>query len=314
MSSAAFLSAADAAADPATREALLTAARVELLRESIAACTRCVLSSTAFRRVPWKAGLLPVAVVGEAPGAQEDALGEPFVGPAGKLLSDSLRQAGLSREDVWLVNTICCRPPRNDYDEAVRVGAVEACDPWWQAQLRESGAWLVVVCGARALAKFRPNVNVSAVRGRPWWQDGRLILPTWHPAFVLRNMAASTRNEFVADLQLARRILDGETEFRTPARYRLDAELSTLSPTVTDPEAAQFAVHFRRYGWVALFSAVLQSVVVLVADDEGVAVDPAYSRFPRYTLAEVAKMGGMTVADLRRVHLVKMELGGVVVS
>jgi uracil-DNA glycosylase family 4 len=147
-------------------------------------CTRCALAQTRTQVVvgstPAGARLL---VVGEAPGAQEDLDGEPFVGRSGQLLDRLLAEAGLPRERVAVLNTVKCRPPGN---RAPSTAETVSCRPWLDAQLLEVRPRLVVTLGLSATRWFLGPVTLGSVRGRVHLVEGRSVLPTYHPAAALR--------------------------------------------------------------------------------------------------------------------------------
>jgi DNA polymerase len=148
-------------------------------------CTRCpVLAATRTQVVvgqtPPGARLL---VVGEAPGAQEDLLGEPFVGRSGKLLDRLLEEVGLPRREVAVLNTVKCRPPGNRVPTRAET---EHCRPWLEAQLVEVAPVLVVSLGLSATGWFLGRVTLGDVRGRVHEAGAQRVLPTYHPAAALR--------------------------------------------------------------------------------------------------------------------------------
>lgn len=139
-------------------------------------------------------------LVGEGPGQREDATGRPFVGAAGQLLERMLGAIGLRREQVFIANVVKCRPPGN------RVPAEEeamACLPFLLAQIELVDPEVVLLLGAtatRALAGRR--LAITQVRGRWFERDGRLYLPTYHPAALLRD--PSKKREAWEDLKMVR--------------------------------------------------------------------------------------------------------------
>lgn len=152
--------------------------------EAMRECTRCGLSATRTQVVvgstPAGARLL---VVGEAPGAHEDLVGEPFVGRSGQLLDRLLAEAGLPRAHVAVLNTVKCRPPGN---RAPSIGETNSCRPWLVAQLLEVRPTLVVTLGLSATRWFLGPITLGSVRGQVHVVDGRNVLPTYHPAAALR--------------------------------------------------------------------------------------------------------------------------------
>jgi uracil-DNA glycosylase family 4 len=125
-----------------------------------------------------------VMLVGEAPGAKEDASGRPFVGGAGKLLDRLLEEAGLERADVFITNVVKARPPGNRDPKADEVAHHL---PWLEAQLDVIRPKLLVPLGRHALARFAPDVKITATHGQVIERDGRTLFPMFHPAAALRN-------------------------------------------------------------------------------------------------------------------------------
>lgn len=127
-----------------------------------------------------------VVIVGEAPGAQEDRQGRPFVGQAGRNLALLLEQAGLVREQVFITNVVKGRPPRN---RDPRPGEVAHCWPWMEAQLAVVEPELVVPLGRHALRRFAPELRIGEVHGTAVEAGGRRLFPLYHPAAALHNRA-----------------------------------------------------------------------------------------------------------------------------
>lgn len=155
------------------------------LADQIRRCTRCPeLVSTRTTVVvgdtPPGARLL---LVGEAPGAQEDATGRPFVGRSGQLLDRLLDELGLARPHVAVLNTVKCRPPGNRLPSREESAS---CRPWLTAQLVELRPKLVVTLGLTSAAWFLGRTTLGAVRGRVHEVEGWTVLPTYHPAAALR--------------------------------------------------------------------------------------------------------------------------------
>lgn len=151
-----------------------------------------------------------LAIWAEAPGADEDRTGLPMLGRAGKLLDSCLAQAGLSRDDVLILNRVRCRPPRNriqDYPDALI-----ACDEWSEKELDIYNPSVAVLAGNTAMrAVLGPSVNITAVRGtcRQTSEDfaygKRIYIPTFHPAAALRNPELTA--DIINDLRLAKELL-----------------------------------------------------------------------------------------------------------
>ena len=180
------------------------------LAATVVGCTACPELASSRQQVvvgePARAGGL--LLVGEAPGAQEDASGRPFVGRAGQLLDECLAEAGLSRADVGVLNTLKCRPPGNrrpTADESRR------CAPWLTRQLALAAPSLVVAMGTTSAAWFLgPRAgSLASLRGRvheatTGQAAGQRVLVTYHPSAALRwGPAGAPRAALVADLRLA---------------------------------------------------------------------------------------------------------------
>lgn len=301
VSSKALLAAAAAQPDPEASDTLLELAAIGALNEAIQACTRCPLYETSTQRVPWNGVRSAIALVGEAPGAQEDRQGAPFVGKAGRFLDSVLSSIGLSRERVALINTICCRPPGNDYDQARSMGAIDACAPWFRAQLAMSGAWVVVPMGNAALWKFKYGGAISQFRGRGWWDGEHYIMPTYHPAYGLRNPYAA--DQIVQDLTPLANIARGVADLPKPA----DA-LALLARVHHRPLDPKLRKAYRRQGWVAIHSPVLGCQVVMVSGED-VVVPDAFAHLVRYTDSEIVKLAGASIETKQRIHLIKAAMG-----
>jgi DNA polymerase len=191
-------------APPATAGGERPAVLARLAAE-VDACRRCGLgdqrTNTVFGEGSPTARLV---VVGEAPGAEEDRTGRPFVGRAGELLTRMLAAIGLPREDVFICNVLKCRPPGN---RAPRPDEAAACRPFLRAQLEVLDPPLLLALGAHAARLLLGTERgISALRGRFHTSpDGWRVMPTFHPAYLLRNPAA--KREAWEDLQEVARAL-----------------------------------------------------------------------------------------------------------
>jgi DNA polymerase len=144
-----------------------------------------------------------VVLVGEAPGAREDATGRPFVGASGKLLDRLLAEAGLDRESVFITNVVKARPPGN---RDPRADEVAHHGPWLERQLAVIRPRLIVPLGRHALAHFAPGLKISDTHGRPAAAGGYDLFPLYHPAAALRGGAL--RETLFADARALRAELD----------------------------------------------------------------------------------------------------------
>jgi len=176
-------------------------AALEALATEIKACRRCPLGKSRLQAVPGVGSPdARVVFIGEGPGYQEDRKGEPFVGPAGKLLDKILASIGLSRETVYIANVVKCHPMKDPTNPDLRGNdrpptpeETETCLPFLQRQLGVISPDIVVALGASALRVLAPQAGgLSKVRGT-WMSysmpDGKTfkLLPTYHPAALLRN-------------------------------------------------------------------------------------------------------------------------------
>ena len=171
------------------------------LRARVAVCTRCSLSATRTQTV-FGVGNLEAEwlIVGEAPGAEEDRRGEPFVGRAGQLLNSMLRAIGLAREQVYIANVLKCRPPGN---RDPLPEEISACRPYLDQQVDLIGPRVVLTLGNFATrALLGTTEGISRLRGRSYPFGGRdaVLVPTFHPAAALRGggeVMAKMRADFV---------------------------------------------------------------------------------------------------------------------
>ncbi len=151
-------------------------------------CKKCDLAKTRGNIVFGQGvATAPVMLIGEAPGKNEDEQGLPFVGRSGKLLDSLLESVGLSREkNVYICNTVKCRPPENRDPSA---GERVACAPYLQAQIDAISPKLILLCGKVALSHFLPHEkSMKNIRGK-WFlgPNNILMMPIYHPAYLLRN-------------------------------------------------------------------------------------------------------------------------------
>lgn len=186
-----------------------------MLADDIKACVKCSLHDKRTNAVPAEAGSLykpgGIAIFAEAPGKDEDELGRPMMGRAGKLMEDLLRQVGLSRDEVLILNRIRCRPVRNriqDFPDALL-----ACDDWVVAELTQYDPRVVVLAGNTAMrAVFGATANITTVRGTAratsdaFPYGSRVFVPCFHPAAALRN--GELKQSIIDDLTLAKELYD----------------------------------------------------------------------------------------------------------
>ena len=186
----------------------LVAKDLKEMARALAGCRRCRLCQ-GRTQVVFGVGNPAARVVfmGEGPGADEDRLGEPFVGRAGQLLNAMLPSIGLKRADVYIANVVKCRPPGNrdpESDEAA------ACMPFLKRQIELIDP-AVIVCLGRIAARYLLGTTapISSYRGRWTKWMGRDVLPTYHPAYLLRNPAA--KRESWSDFKKLKAKLDAHS-------------------------------------------------------------------------------------------------------
>ena len=161
---------------------------LEKIREKCLSCQKCDLHKTRTNIV--FSGGIPntkLMLIGEAPGADEDVSGTPFVGRAGKLLTQLLEECGISREkDLYICNTIKCRPPEN---REPKPEERQACSKYLEAQINIVRPKLIVLCGATAAKNFLGNdLKISQIRGNKYTLFGKIPATViFHPSYLLRN-------------------------------------------------------------------------------------------------------------------------------
>jgi uracil-DNA glycosylase len=197
------------AAPPAPSSGHDPAHLLRVLQDEIGpACTRCKLctlgrSSVVFGSGSPKARLM---FVGEAPGEDEDRQGLPFVGRAGQLLTKIIEAIGLTREQVYIANVIKCRPPDNRNPEPDEVAA---CSPFLFRQVETVAPLVIVALGKFAAQCLLQTADpITRLRGREFDFHGRTLIPTFHPAYLLRNPAA--KREVWDDMKKVRALLQAD--------------------------------------------------------------------------------------------------------
>ena len=198
-------------AGPSLFESMEKVANDSLLRirEDLGECTRCKLHTTRHKIVFGDGNpKAQLVFVGEGPGADEDAQGLPFVGRAGKLLTQMIEAMGLQRKDVYICNVVKCRPPENRQPEE---DEVTTCSPYLLRQIDTIAPKVIVCLGATAAKTLlQTNRGISQFRGEWLEFRGRKLLATYHPAYLLRNPPA--KSEVWKDLQKVMAVLGLEVK------------------------------------------------------------------------------------------------------
>lgn len=176
------------------------------IRERALACVKCPNLASSRRNVVFGVGTIHTELmfVGEAPGMDEDEQGEPFVGKAGQLLTKIIQTMGLSREKVYIANVLKCRPDTPGQGAGNRPPTpdeMNTCKPYLLAQISVIRPKVIVALGATAInGLLGKNPGIMKLRGK--WQDfnGVLLMPTFHPAYLLRNQALSEKRKVWEDM------------------------------------------------------------------------------------------------------------------
>ncbi len=168
-------------------------------------CPRCKLSQNRTTVVFGSGNpSAELVCIGEGPGADEDAQGKPFVGRAGQLLTKMLQSVGLDRDrDCYIANIVKCRPPGNRNPEPDEIAA---CEPFLRAQLATIQPKVILALGSfAAQTLLRTKEPIGKLRGRVFPYHSMILIPTFHPAFLLRNPGQEFRRQAWEDLKLAKR-------------------------------------------------------------------------------------------------------------
>ncbi|MDH4334202.1 MAG: uracil-DNA glycosylase [Chloroflexota bacterium] len=205
----------------------------------IGGCTRCPLHAGRGRTVPGEGNpLSDVLLVGEGPGAREDATGRPFVGPAGQLLDELLRSIGWAREDVFIANVVKCRPPGNRDPEPDEIAT---CSRYLDRQEEALDPVVIVTLGRHSLRRYLPDARIGQLHGALRRSGGRFIFPMYHPAAALHQ--SSLRETLFTDMRglpaallAAREALEAERVTSVPQR---NPEPAPVEPATSADEAEQ---------------------------------------------------------------------------
>jgi DNA polymerase len=198
--------------DADARRARIAALNWDAFAADVDACTACGLCRTRKRSVPGVGDVRAEWMfIGEGPGAEEDLRGEPFVGQAGRLLDNMLAAIGIGRErNVYIANVVKCRPPGNRTPVPAEA---DACRPYLERQIALVGPRLVVALGKSAASLLLgTDASIASLRGRVHRYQGRPLVVTYHPAYLLRSLPEKAKAW--EDLVLARRTLAADKEAR----------------------------------------------------------------------------------------------------
>ncbi len=180
----------------------------EKIADEVVRCINCRLSKNRKNAVPGEGPeSAKVMFVGEAPGEQEDTQGRPFVGAAGKLLTELLQSVGLRREDVYITNVVKCRPPNN---RQPRADEAQACRPYLDRQIALIRSLVICPMGNSAIrALLNSEESVTTIHGIPFEVEGITYFPMYHPAAALYTF--SLRKVMEEDFKKLRALVDSLT-------------------------------------------------------------------------------------------------------
>ena len=210
--------------DPSINKAVL----LQTIADEIAQCTACPLHRSRTHTVPGEGAVdAEIMFIGEGPGQREDQLGRPFVGPSGDLLETWLAEIGLVRQQVFIANVVKCRPPGNRDPEPSEIAA---CAHFLDRQIDILRPKVIATLGRHSMQKFFPGARITRIHGiRGVRRDGsRVLVPLFHPAYVLRN--ANAAPEARKDIRLIPRLIK-----------RLEQRLAEEAANHTLPAASEAA-------------------------------------------------------------------------
>ncbi len=179
--------------------------RLETVHSEIMACTKCELHKSRRIAVPGEGPEdAKIMFVGEGPGQNEDEQGRPFVGAAGKFLTELLESIGLKRSDVFITNIVKCRPPNN---RAPRKGEIDACNPYLESQISLINPRIICPLGTPAINTILGDeYSATKIHGKPIKRGDRTILPLYHPAAALYDN--SLRDVLLQDFKILKDLLE----------------------------------------------------------------------------------------------------------
>jgi uracil-DNA glycosylase len=187
-------------------------ARADSLYARVRSCQRCPLARTRTLAVPGEGPLdAAVLLIGEAPGANEDRQGRPFVGQAGQFLSELLAAAGLRREEVYICNVLKCRPPAN---RDPLPDEIAQCKAYLDEQIGIIDPLVVVTLGRYSMGRYFPQQSISRIHGSVKLIDSRYYVPMFHPAAALHQQ--SLRDTILDDFRTLPGVIERARASRRP--------------------------------------------------------------------------------------------------
>lgn len=210
-------------------------ARADELYGRIRSCQGCPLARTRTMAVPGEGPLnADVLLIGEAPGANEDKQGRPFVGQAGQFLSELLGAAGLGREDVYICNVLKCRPPSN---RDPLPDEIAQCREYLDEQIEIVNPLVIVTLGRFSMGRYFPQQSISRIHGSVKVIDGRYYVPMFHPAAALHQQ--SLRETILQDFRQLPRVIERARQARDASGEPKAAPEPVLEPVAAGAERGQ---------------------------------------------------------------------------
>ncbi len=170
---------------------------ITALEHTVSQCEKCGLSKSRNHTVPGEGNYdAQIMMIGEAPGSNEDKTGRPFAGRAGNLLNELLDSVNIKRSQIYITNTLKCRPPSNRDPQQTEI---DSCEPYLALQISLINPSIIITLGRFSFSKFFPNITLSKARGIFSEWNGIKILPMYHPAAALYN--PSLKPKLLQDFQ-----------------------------------------------------------------------------------------------------------------
>ena len=194
--------------------------KIEQIKQEVIKCTKCELSETRTNSVPGKGNFKSdVIFVGEAPGKNEDEKGEPFIGIAGKKLSDALENAGISRDDIYITNIVKCRPPSN---RVPKTNERETCQEYLKQEISIIKPKLICILGNTVFNSILGGSEIMKYRGKVAQKDKQLYFISLHPAATIYNQKLV--DVFKKDIKKLFKIT---RELKNDKKIKIDIEYTT---------------------------------------------------------------------------------------
>ena len=194
--------------------------KLEQIKQDVIKCTKCELSETRTNSVPGKGNFKSdVIFVGEAPGKNEDEKGEPFIGIAGKKLSDALENAGISRDDIYITNIVKCRPPSN---RVPKTNERETCQEYLKQEISIIKPKLICILGNTVFNSILGGSEIMKYRGKVAQKNKQLYFISIHPAATIYNQKLV--DVFKEDIKKLFKIT---RELKNDKKIKIDIEYTT---------------------------------------------------------------------------------------